>query len=119
MPKINKMYTGKRIKVLRTVSRTEQTPEVKQAIRKFRDSDRWIKCQKYTLNKEPICRKCKRNAATTVHHIDTLEEEYPHFKSACLESNLVPLCTKCHGKISHIEKMNPEEAKKIFRKQEE
>ena len=119
MPKINKIYTGKRIKIMRTVSRKEQSAEVKQAIAKFRDSDAWRKCQLYILNQEPVCRKCKQRAATTVHHIDTLEEDYPLFENALLHSNLVPLCLKCHGRISHLEKMNPDEAKKVFRKQGE
>jgi len=93
---------------------TLQTPEIAIAIKKFRNTTAWVNCQKHILNKEPLCRKCMKSA-NTVHHIITLEEEYPYFTHSLIVDNLVPLCRSCHGYISVIERKNMAEAKLIAR----
>ncbi len=100
--------------------KTLQTKEVKAALKKFRNKKVWKGCREQILNNEPLCRLCPENrkqAATTVHHIKTLAEQYPHFEDALNPENLVSLCLRCHSYVGQIENRNITEAKLLFIKE--
>ena len=57
---------------------------------------RWLKIRAMVLAEEPLCRACgeqgKTTVASMVHHADGNPRNND-------ETNLVPLCTACHGKV--------------------
>lgn len=67
----------------------------------FYKSTRWIKKREKILRRdEYLCQECKRygksTAATTVHHINPLEQ---HPLLALVNTNLVSMCSSCHDKM--------------------
>lgn len=67
----------------------------------FHKTTRWIKKRSRVLRRdEYLCQECKRygktTAATTVHHINPIEER-PDL--ALFDKNLISLCSKCHDKM--------------------
>lgn len=74
-------------------------------LEKFYNSPRWRHRREQILRRDHyLCQECRkygrRREATTVHHIQHLEDA-PEL--ALTPSNLVSLCTACHNKL-HPEK---------------
>lgn len=71
----------------------------------FYKSPRWEKKREHILRRDGyLCQECRRYGkmvpATTVHHIEHLDE---HPELAYTDSNLESLCAACHNK-AHPEK---------------
>lgn len=56
----------------------------------------WRKLRAFILNEEPMCRECKRKAASVIDHINPIRlgGEFWDVK------NLQPLCVTCHNSKS-------------------
>ena len=88
---------------------------------KFYDSGRWRKVRSQILRETPLCVRCNSIglivAATMVDHVLGFIDK--HDEMATDSSNLVPLCTHCHGTVTSFEKrglidgLTLEEAKKL------
>lgn len=90
--------------------------EVELEKERFRNSKRWKNTRLSKLSYDPLCQYpgCIR-PASDVHHVITLDEEYPYFKNGLTYSNLRSLCKFCHAKISNMENNGKErQAKEIF-----
>lgn len=76
----------------------------------FYRSQAWKNLRKAALIRDHyLCRRCKRRAANTVHHV-LPREEYPE-RSLDLD-NLESLCARCHNQ-EHPEKGRKGEAARL------
>jgi len=79
--------------------------------RKYRSSTNWKKVRKVFITDNPMCEdvfKDHRDKGTTkfsqeVHHIRQVATHY-HLRN--YYPNLAALCTKCHSKVSVLERQN-------------
>ena len=61
----------------------------------FYKSAVWSRFRLMVLNGEPLCRSCKRQAATEVDHIEDLADRPD---KALDRDNVQPLCIQCHSR---------------------
>lgn len=69
--------------------------------KEFYKTPKWKKKRKIILKRdEYLCQECKRygrtTAASIVHHIKPIEEDYA---GRLKNNNLISLCNKCHDKM--------------------
>ena len=60
------------------------------------NTSQWRKLRMIILNDEPICRECKRKAASVIDHIKPIRLGGEFWEM----ENLQPLCTACHNSKS-------------------
>lgn len=58
----------------------------------------WLKIRKRILDKEPLCRECKKRGRNTpASHVDHIDGQCSK-PSDYVDSNLQPLCNSCHSR---------------------
>lgn|GEM_PF-3200981 len=67
----------------------------------FYQSKAWKNLRMHVLSRQPICNRCKREAARVVHHIKAARD-YPELRFVV--DNLEALCDGCHNKESQRER---------------
>lgn len=70
--------------------------------RKVYQSARWRKVRQQILNRDPLCRSCRRAASREVDHIRPTAQGGAAFDPA----NLQGLCTPCHSRKTATEVLN-------------
>ena len=109
MPILNRQPRPRVERINQQRSREASGSAEEQAMYK---TTKWQRLRNRIIRNEPLCRECKRKGltvpATVVDHIERARVRPDLFYT---ESNLQPLCDKCHNKKSARERNDRTEPK--------